>query len=296
MAGEGDIKDGEEQSPNWVRPSIYKPKSGTVFPGFLVEANIDVFDASKWQLKIMEGDNQLYFVEESAGQWFSHYVKSDAIMPGSRFIVHVHYFASLAWSQWASLENVVMGTPKPEITEPAEGTNTHPRPRVAGRGFPGATVKLYQAGHGTVLFGTAVVGADGNWETIPVESFFEGPFDLTVNQTFNNVVSEYSETRTFTVTKFTVSPPTIVFPVNGEVVKTNRPAVSGRGLPGATVKLYQANVADVVFGSDLVAPNAIWSITPSVNFPNGRFSLTANQTSVSGSSDFATPVNITVES
>jgi hypothetical protein len=89
MADETDIKDGEEQSPNWVRPTIYYPSSGTVLPGFLVQASIDVFNPSKWQLKIMEGDQQLYFVEQSAGRTFSHYVKNDAIKFGAKFVVHV---------------------------------------------------------------------------------------------------------------------------------------------------------------------------------------------------------------
>ena len=71
----------------------------------MVQANIDVFGPSKWQLKIMEGDKQLYFVEENAGQIFTHYVKNDAIKPGSKFVVHVHYFASLFWSEWASVNN-----------------------------------------------------------------------------------------------------------------------------------------------------------------------------------------------
>lgn len=243
----------------------------------------------------MEGDKQLYFVEESAEQWFSHNVKDDAIKADSKFIIHVHYYNWPSWSQWASVDGFVMEVPKPEITEPVEGAHTGPTPRVAGRGTPGATVKLYQAGSGTVLFGTAVVDSDGNWATIPVESFFEGAFGLTVNQTFKNMVSKYSDIRTFTVGKFTVSPPTIFSPVSGEVVKTNRPMVSGRGLPGATVRLYEANNGNTVFGSGLVPPNAVWSISPSVSFPSGRFSLTANQTNSSGTSDCATPVNITVE-
>lgn len=294
MADEADIKDGEEQSPNWVSPTIHYPRSGTVSPGFMVQANIDVFGASKWQLKIMEGDKQLYFVEENAGQTFTHYVKNDAIKPGSKFVVHVHYFASLFWSEWASVNNLVMADPKPVITEPVEGAHTGPRPRVAGRGISGATINLYQANSGTVLFGTAVVDANGNWQTTPVVDFFEGPFELVVNQKLNN--TEYwSDNVRITVGYFRVSPPTITAPANGEIVRGNKPEVIGRGLPGALVKLYQANVGDTVFGTTYVGMDGVWRVRPEVAFPKGRFSLTANQSSVSGTSDWADVVTFTVD-
>jgi hypothetical protein len=295
MVGETDIKDGDEQSPNWVRPDIYEPRSGTVLPGFMVKANIDVLHPSKWQLKIMEGDKQLYFVEESAGQWFNHYVEKDVIKPGSKFVVHVHYFLTLAWSQWASMTNLVMGVSKPVITEPVEGVITGSKPRVSGRGYPGATVKLCQAGSGVILYGTAVVDQNGNWETVPVVNFPEGEFELTTSQAYNNVDSDWSDSVRFTVNTFTLSPPTIRTPADGSVVTTNRPDVFGRGFPGALVKLYQANVGNTVFGSAYVPPSGNWSISPSVNFPEGVFSMTANQSGETGTSDWASTVTITVD-
>jgi hypothetical protein len=293
MVDEADIKDGEEQTPNWVKPTIYQPRSGTVSPGFSVGASIDVFNPAKWQLKVMEGDKQLYFVEERAGQYFDHYIKNDVIKPGSKFVVHVHYFAFPAWSQWASV-NLVMADAKPIITEPVEGANTGPRPRVAGRGIPGATIKLYQANSGTVLFGTAVVDANGNWQTTPVVDFFEGPFQLVVNQTISN--TEYwSDNVWITVYALSVSPPMIAIPDNGEIVKTDKPMVRGRGFPGAVVKLYQAYVGDTVFGTVDVPPSGVWSITPTVAFPKGQFSLTANQSTENGTSDWALVVTFIVD-
>lgn len=294
MADETDIKDGEEQSPNWVRPTIYYPSSGTVLPGFLVQASIDVFNPSKWQLKIMEGDQQLYFVEQSAGRTFSHYVKSDAIKFGAKFVVHVHYFVFPGWSEWASVGNLVMADPKPVITEPLKGAHTGPRPRVAGRGVPGATINLYQANSGTVLFGTAVVDSIGDWQITPVVDFFEGPFELVVNQKLNN--TEYwSDNVRITVGNFTVSPPTINTPANGAVVRENKPEVIGRGLPGALVKLYQAHFGHIVYGTTYVDMSGVWRLRPEVAFPKGSFSLTANQSSVNGTSDWADVVTFTVD-
>jgi len=272
MAGETDIKDGDEQSPNWVSPDIYEPKSGAILPGFMVKANIDVLNPSKWQLKIMEGDKQLYFVEESAGQWFNHYVPEEAVNPGSNFVVHVHYFLTLAWSQWASVSNLVMGISKPVITEPVESANTNSRPRVSGRGYPGATVKLYHAGYGTILYGEVVVEGNGTWETVPFGNFPEGAFELTANQTYNNVDSEWADS----VNIFTLSAPTILFPVDGSET-TIRPRVSGRGYPGATVKLHHAGYGAILYGTAVVDENGHWETIPVVNFPEGVFELTARQ-------------------
>jgi hypothetical protein len=39
-----------------------------------------------------------------------------------------------------------------------------------------------------VLFGTAVVDSIGDWQITPVVDFFEGPFELVVNQKLNNGV------------------------------------------------------------------------------------------------------------
>ena len=294
MADETDIKNAEEQKPNWIKPELYRPRPGTVLPGFKVEAAIDLFNPSKWQLKIMEGDKELYFREIRAGQYFDHYVEKDAIKPGTRFDVHVHYFLTVAWGQWASVKNLLMADPKPVIIEPAEGAFTSKRPRVAGRGISGATINLYQANIGDRIFGTAVVDANGDWQTTPVIDFFDGPFELVVNQTISD--TEYwSEIVGITVSTFKVSAPAITTQDNGEIVKTDKPVVHGRGLPGAVVKLYQANVVNIVFGTAYVGLNGSWRISPTVAFPKGQFSLTANQSLGSETSDWAEVVTFRVD-
>ena len=384
MADETDIKNAEEQKPNWIKPELYRPRPGTVLPGFKVEAAIDLFNPSKWQLKIMEGDKELYFREIRAGQYFDHYVEKDAIKPGTRFDVHVHYFLTVAWGQWASVKNLLMADPKPVIIEPAEGAFTSKRPRVAGRGISGATINLYQANIGDRIFGTAVVDANGDWQTTPVIDFFDGPFELVVNQTIsdteywsenvkiivadpkpvitepaegavtsrrplvagrgipdatinlyqanfgdrifgtavvdangdwqttpvidffdgpfelvvNQTISDteyWSEIVGITVSTFKVSAPAITTPDNGEIVKTDKPVVHGRGLPGAVVKLYQANVVNIVFGTAYVGLNGSWRISPTVAFPKGQFSLTANQSLGSETSDWAEVVTFRVD-
>jgi hypothetical protein len=288
MADETDIKNAEEQKPNWIKPEIYHPKPGTVLPGFTVQAGIDLFNPSRWQLKIMEGDKELYFREISAEQYFTHNVGKDAIKPGTRFDVHVHYLLSSIWGQWASLKNLLMADPKPVITEPAEGAFTSKRPRVAGRGISGATIKLYQAKKGTVLFGTAVVDANGDWQTTPVIDFFDGPFELVVNQTISD--TEYwSENVKIIVAD---PKPVITEPAEGAVT-SRRPLVAGRGIPDATINLYQANFGDRIFGTAVVDANGDWQTTPVIDFFEGSFQLVVNQT-INNTEYWSDNVRITV--
>jgi hypothetical protein len=289
MADEADIKDGEEQNPNWARPELHQPRPGaTVVPGFLVSAYMDVITPSKWQLKIMEGDKQLYFLEESSRQHFDHRVKLDAIKPGTKFDVHVHCYHFPAWGQWASVYGVVMADPKPVITEPVQGAVTGKRPRFAGRGLPGATINLYQANSGAVLFGTAVVDANGNWQITPVVDLFDGPLQLVVNQTISN--TEYwSENVRIIVGD---PKPVITEPVAGAITGL-RPRVAGRGIPGATINLYQANSGTVLFGTAVVGANSNWQITPVVDLFEGPFQLVVNQT-ISNTEYWSDNVRITV--
>lgn len=66
---------------------------------------------------------------------------------------------------------------------------------VSGRDcHPGAVVKLYKSGSGVVLYGSGTVGEDGTWTiTGKSELFFLGPFTMTVQQSFEGRLSEYSE-------------------------------------------------------------------------------------------------------
>jgi hypothetical protein len=289
MADEADIKDGEEQNPNWLKPELHQPRSGaTVAPGFLVSAYIELMTPSKWQLKIMEGDKQLYFLEKSSGRYFDHYVKLDAIKPGTKFDVHVHYYHLPAWGEWASVYGVVMADPKPVITEPVQGAVTGKRPRFAGRGLPGATINLYQAYSGTVLFGTATVDANGNWQITPVVDVFDGPLQLVVNQTISN--TEYWSDN---VRIIVGDPkPVITEPVAGAITGP-RPRFAGRGIPGATITLYQANSGTVLFGTAVVGANSNWQITPVVDLFEGPFQLVVNQT-ISNTEYWSDNVRITV--
>jgi hypothetical protein len=273
MADEADIKDGEEQNPNWVSPELYQPRPGaTVVPGFLVSAFMEVINPSKWQLKIMEGDKQLYFLEESSRQHFDHHVKLDAIKPGTKFDVHVHYYHFPAWSEWASVYGMVMADPKPVITEPVQGAVTGKRPRFAGRGLPGATINLYQAYSGTVLFGTATVDENFNWQITPDVDLFDGPLQLVVNQKNSN--SEYWSDN---VRIIVGDPkPVITEPVAGAMTGP-RPRFAGRGIPGATITLYQENSDMVRFGTAVVDANGNWQITPVVDLFEGPLRLVVTQ-------------------
>lgn len=274
MADEIDSKDDGEQSPDWVRPEIWEPTRETVVPGFRALVYCDVIKPSKWQLKIMDGDKQLYFVEANAvdDHWFEHYVPIGAIKPGTKFILHAHYFVFPAWSQWASTKELVMPDYSPVITQPAEGAVTPTRrPTIVGRGIRGATIKLYEAYSGVVLYGTTVVDGDGNWQIIPAVELRPGPFTLVVSQTISN-----SETWSNNVTIMVDTKPLIREPTGGAVTSI-RPMFTGQGVPGATVKLYQAYSGVVLYGTAVVNSSGTWQIIPVVDLPKGPMVMVVNQ-------------------
>ncbi|MGE8067765.1 hypothetical protein [Pseudomonas sp. NPDC089569] len=289
MTDEVDVKVGEEQVPQLTPPTFGSPKSGYVEPGFLVTASTLSGSEDRWELKVMEGDNELYFFEVESSR-FSHHVPYDKISFGTRFSLRLRYQTFPIWSQWASLDNLIMVDGKPMITSPVDGDFTGSRPYVTGHGIPFAQVKLYQAGSGVVVHGTTSVNSNRSWIARVDVEFPKGSFELTANQSFDGWVSDWADSVKFTVT----DKPVIESPVNGAVTSL-RPRVTGRGEIGAEIKLYQAGNEDVVYGTAVVDRDRAWETIPSVDFSPGSFDLTARQSLNGWESDWADSVKLTVK-
>ena len=62
-----------------------------------------------------------------------------------------------------------------------------PRPTISGTGASGARVELYEAGVGSVLFGSGGVNKDDTWEiTLTEPLWMADPFTMTASQTVND--------------------------------------------------------------------------------------------------------------
>jgi hypothetical protein len=177
-------------------PNIVTPRVGDrITPGFQIYVNYGARGA-KWRLQIFTGPNMLHQHIETA-PYLNYLVPQNLIAPGTPFYFRVDYYLSPFWSDWAWSGDKVMTPPKPIINPPTQETSD--RPVVFGRGYPGATVRLYHAGYGGTVHGSGVVGANGEWRIQVTSPLIGGVFRMTAHQTFNNAVSDWAENVTFLV-------------------------------------------------------------------------------------------------
>ena len=114
-------------------------------------------------------------------------------------------------------------------------TVANPQVAVSGAGAAGATVYLYEgdAAAGTPLT-NLVVDASGNFSgsiTLPL-----GNSTLTATEAISGQIS--ANTAPVSVSVVPMPPPTIVSPANGLVTNKVSLSISGTGLPGAAVTIY----------------------------------------------------------
>lgn len=275
MADEIIMEGNEDPQPLWNAPEITDPRTTTVPTGFFIRAATPDTVATAWSLQIMQGPKVIKAFESGGGSSFSYTVPQTLIPPGEGFYFKVDYYIPPLWSRWAWSGDLVMGLGKPVIQQPTSNSVvTTVRPEVTGQGYPGALIGLYQSGSGVILYGTTRVDNNGYWRATFNQDLGSGVFDLTANQNFNNLDSDWARTVSFTV----LLKPTITDPVEGSVVTTRKPRVSGRGCPGATVKLYQAGSGAIVYGTADVNSAGRWETTLTESLGNGVFTLIANQT------------------
>lgn len=214
-------------------------------------------------------------------------------IPAGNFLLTAKMAKGNRTSRWTpDLKlTVFSGFPVPAILTPTRSSLVSTlRPQITGTGEPGATVRLYQAGSGTVLFGTAVVGIDGKWIATPTTDFPEGRFSLTCDAFLGGNTSAYADPVTFNV----LPEPLILVPVKGSTVPTLRPQMEGLGVAGATIRLYHAGYGTILYGTTVVGANKKWVVTPTVSLPLGEFSLTCDQVFGDVASGYTNPVTFKV--
>ncbi|MNK74170.1 hypothetical protein D3C87_936770 [compost metagenome] len=176
-------------------PSITQPLPGVYLtPGFLIEARAR--EAAAWRLEIYTGPTLIHSYNQARGP-FSYQVPSNLIAPGTKFYFRIDYAEWPTRSAWAWSGDKVMGLEKPIIHPPSQVSTD--KPLVFGRGYPGATIKLYEAGYGGVVHGSGVVDNNGEWRVQVTEKLRPGEFPMTANQTLNDAVSDWAQTATFVV-------------------------------------------------------------------------------------------------
>ena len=182
----------------------------------------------------------------------------------------------------------------------AGGATNDATPVLSGTAEPGGTVTVSD---GTVVLGTATVGADGSWSfTSPALGEGVHSFTTVVTDAAGNV-GPTSEALGFSVD--TTAPAladnvlvnnnnglTLVPIVDGSATNDARPELTGTAEAGSVVTVYDD---DVAIGSVSVGPEGSWSFT-TPTLASGPHSLSVSVTDAAGNSSGTTPpVGFTVD-
>ena len=190
------------------------------------------------------------------------------------------------------IESNVFKVNRLAITSPLQGeTYFNGASSVKGIGIPGATVELYDTGAG--WYDAGVVNAQGAWEA-RVNLYPVSHHPLKCRQKINGVESDWSNTVTFNVVSH-IPTPTITTPANGISVRSVRPLISGEnGVPGATVRFYEAGSGADLYGTAVVGPDGKWASEPDLALPARAFALTCDQFGRGWQSPYALASTFTV--
>lgn len=200
------------------------------------------------------------------------------------------------YSDYASLGNYTLsGTAAEFATEelvietPANGTEVTggSTVTVTGTATPNATVTLSVAAASDV---TATADATGAWSADIVANE-HGNTDVVATQVLDSIAIPGSATVTVTAP---VAAPVVTTPADGASTDDATPAISGTGIPGATVTVTVSNGAGVsVTASAVVDANGNWTLTLG-QLPAGAYVIDANQAINAVTSAGAAAVDFTI--
>ncbi|MBA7773087.1 MULTISPECIES: BapA/Bap/LapF family large adhesin [Enterobacter] len=161
---------------------------------------------------------------------------------------------------------------------------------------------------GTTLLGTATLDGSGGWQFTPTTPLTDGTHSLTVHTTDaagNTTISSPFELTIDTIAPATPDIPDITVnpdggatqtPLNpGETTRDTTPTLSGTGMVGDTVTIYNGGVK---IGDAVVDGSGNWSWTPTTPLPNGTYDITLTVTNVDGTGNESAPsqpVTITID-
>ncbi|POP41210.1 hypothetical protein CHU33_23865 [Superficieibacter electus] len=176
------------------------------------------------------------------------------------------------------------------------------RPLLSGTSEANATVQIFD--NGTAI-GTAQANNNGEWTFTPAAALAGGSHAFTAAAT-DAAGNAGPASAPFTIVVDTVAPvaPVIALATDdigsvtgpltsGRTTDDTRPAFSGRGEPGSTLRLFDGGVE---IGTVTVANNGNWSLTPATALASGTHTLTATVTDAAGNtSPLSSPFTLTVD-
>ncbi|WP_257446686.1 Ig-like domain-containing protein [Archangium lipolyticum] len=165
----------------------------------------------------------------------------------------------------------------PVVTAPANGASTrYPRPTLSGTAEALSSVTVFLDG---VQMGTVTANGSGTWSfSLPVD-LSEGPHTLGVQATDAASNTGPQASSTFTVDTTAPAAAVVTAPVNGALLNTPTPTVSGIAEPSSTVTVF---IDGTSVGSTLTNGSGIWSRPLTTALNQGSHTLVANITDAAG--------------
>ena len=210
---------------------------------------------------------------DQAGAWS---YKGAALTEGEREARAKQSLARSSQSEIISEPNAFLvgrALPRPfAVTHPAEGEQTLKTPVFGGTGEVGATVHVYKSG-GDVFFGTATVGANGQWTLTHSLVIVTGNYTISAMEYPTTGGNSGWKDRTFVVV--TDLPLVVTSPAEG--ARTSRtPVIAGTATVGAKVEVYKRNSSDVL-GTAFAQDNGEWSLPLDRALEVGDFHISVRQ-------------------
>ncbi|CAN7196949.1 Ig-like domain-containing protein [Caballeronia sp. LjRoot31] len=167
---------------------------------------------------------------------------------------------------------------------PAGSTSSDGHPHISGTGTAGNIVKVYD---GATPIGSAVVDGTGKWTFTPSTDMASGPHSISATQTnAAGTTGAASAAIAFTFTPVAGAPvitnvldtvgtsPTLVSIPSGGATSGNQPTISGTGVVGDTVYIFQNGAG---CGSTTVDTTGHWSVKVPAAMTDGAHIMTATQ-------------------
>ena len=181
-----------------------------------------------------------------------------------------------------------------------DGLTNVTTPAITGAGTAGDTVTLTDGG---TLLGSAIVAADGSWSITPAAALADGAHTLAATATNPaGTASPASATLSLVIdATASAAPGNLALAPAGDsgtlgdrITDVTRPAVTGTGTPGETIRLLDG---PGLLGTAVVTQDGNWSIVPANPLTDGLHSLTATTTDAAGNISLASPVfGLTIDS
>ncbi|MCJ8206619.1 hypothetical protein [Pseudomonas sp. RGM2987] len=190
-------------------------------------------------------------------------------------------------SDWSDNKTFTVKPPKPAITALPTPVPTNQVLTITNI-YSGTVTLQMLTEAGAEIPGTFSTSGTSRTFT-PTTNWAVGTQKVKVVQTVNGVESDPSDLATLAV-----KPPKPAM-TNPMVVRTDKPTISGTGVTGATVKLYEHGVGGVIIGTDTVKTDSTWTATLTQPLPMADpFTMAASQTLNGMTSDWADVINFAV--